>query len=128
MPRIERIGAGRSFTGAGRTFTGGPESGMDAAAGGTRSSSRPPATALPSRLRSIRLRDVLVGVLRVEQLVAVHDQRRDLLPCRVQLHRRKRLRAEPRVALDRRVESAGGNRLQPVTLAVDRDDLDVLPR
>src|SRR4051794_17229435 len=120
MPRIERIGAARSFTGAGCSVTGSSFVRGRSRPAGEITLARRPADRPSSGSVLVRLRDVLLGVLLVEQLVTVHDQRRDLLPRRVLLQRRERLRTEPRVALDGRVEIACRDGLQTVTLAVDR--------
>src|SRR4051812_24635749 len=79
MPRIDRIGScGRSVTGAVNGTLAAVVSAPSWPAGEVISSpAGRPAVLL------VRLRDVLRGVRLVEQLIAVHDQRRHLLARRV---------------------------------------------
>src|SRR5438876_3486154 len=115
-------------TGEERAAVAPPET--EAADGVSAGRSSPRFISTPSVMRrgSIRLCDVRLGVLAVEELVGVDDLDLHRLAGGVGHHRCERLRPEARVAFDGRVEVAGDDCLETVLLTVDRDDLDVLAR
>src|SRR5918997_3080941 len=76
----------------------------------------------------VGVRDLLLRVGRVEELVRVDDRGRDLLAGRVLLQGLERLGAEARVALHRGAHLPVDDLLQRVLRAVDGDDDHVLDR
>src|SRR4051794_36486764 len=119
MPCIESRGAGRSATVAFFPEDGAPNRARAGSTGPNRGSGA-------AGRSSVGLADVVGRVVLGEQLVGVDDQRRNRLAARVVLHRLEGERPEAGAALHRRVEVTGGDGSEPVLLAVDRDDLDVL--
>src|SRR5271165_5553079 len=71
---------------------------------------------------SVRVRQRVLGVARVEELVGVDDHRRDLLSVGVFVEDVKRRWPEARIALARAAKFAVDDRLDGVLLAVDRHD------